>query len=344
MIVPPGSAFHAYENARPGHCVLKRVDPMTLLYDDPVFLEHDTGHHPECATRTKRISAKLASDGLAELCRRPSWTPVSREALARVHNLAYVDSVERFADRGGGHIEPDTLVSSESFRVACLAAGAVVDAVRRVIAGKDEQNPRALCLVRPPGHHALKASAMGFCLFNNIAVAASVATNELELDRVLIVDWDVHHGNGSQATFWEDEQVGFFSIHRSPFYPGTGDADETGAGKGLGTVCNVPVTFGTSRRAYVAAFTKALEKMAAKVRPQLVLISAGFDTHARDPVGSLGLEDEDYVTLTQRVLDVADQHAKGRVVSVLEGGYNTEVLPGSVATHLATMLERQAKQ
>ncbi len=313
---------------------------MTLLYDDPIFLQHDTGNHPECAARTKQISAKLARDGLADRCSRPSWKPASQDALGRVHNLAYVESVERFAERGGGHIESDTAVSSASYQVACSAAGAVVDATRRVIAGKEQ---RALCLVRPPGHHAIKASAMGFCLFNNIAVAASVATSELELDRVLIVDWDVHHGNGTQATFWEDEQVGFFSIHRSPFYPGTGDADETGAGAGLGTIRNVPVAFGTSRAAYMEKFTKALAQMAAKMRPQLILISAGFDTHARDPVGSLGLEDEDYATLTDRVLDVADQHAEGRVVSVLEGGYNTEVLPGSVATHLVTMLNRAAK-
>ncbi len=314
---------------------------MALLYDDPIFLKHDTGPHPECAARLGEVSARLAETGLVERCSRPQWDLVEREALGRVHNLAYVDSVQRFAAQGGGYIESDTAVSSESHYVARSAAGAVVDATRRVVAGEDTQ---ALCLVRPPGHHAVQASAMGFCLFNNVAVAASTATRELELDRVLIVDWDVHHGNGTQATFWEDEQVGFLSVHRSPFYPGTGDADETGAGKGLGTTHNVPLAFGTSRAQYVDQFTKALEQMAEKIRPLLVLVSAGFDTHVLDPVGSLGLEDEDYVTLTDLVLDVAEQHANGRVVSVLEGGYNVEILPGSVAAHLTAMLERQSSQ
>jgi acetoin utilization deacetylase AcuC-like enzyme len=178
-------------------------------------------------------------------------------------------------------------------------------------------------------------------LFNNIALAARAATAELELDRVLIVDWDVHHGNGTQATFWEDEQVGVFSIHRWPFYPGTGDADETGAGKGLGTTCNLPIRFGTPRAEYRARFSDALAAFAAKIRPQLVLISAGFDAHEADPVGSLGLEDEDFVALTDVVLDVAQQYAAGRVVSALEGGYNVQVLPGSVAAHLEALLARQ---
>lgn len=310
---------------------------MALLYDDPIFLKHDTGLHPECPARLTAVSAKLARDGLTDRCECPDWELVSREALGRVHNLAYVDSIGRFAAHGGGHVGADTVMSPESYHVACSAAGAVVDATRRVITGPD---PRSLCLVRPPGHHAIEASAMGFCLFNNVAIAARVATRELGIDRVLIVDWDVHHGNGTQAAFWEDEQVGFLSVHRSPFFPGTGSEDETGAGKGLGTICNLPTPFGTPRKTYLDRFTQALEKLARKIRPQLVLISAGFDAHARDPVGSLGLEDEDFVTLTARVLDIADQDAEGRVVSVLEGGYNLQVLPQSVADHLVTMLDR----
>ena len=310
---------------------------MTLLYDDPIFLKHDTGHHPECAARLRGISAELVARGLADRCERPKWDLVEREAMGRVHHRAYVDGVERMADRGGGFIEPDTFVSVDSYNVALSAAGAVVDATRRVVQGQDKQ---ALCLVRPPGHHALQTTAMGFCLFNNVAIAAQAAIDDLGLDRVLIIDWDVHHGNGTQATFWENEQVGFYSIHRSPFYPGTGDADETGAGKGLGYTYNVPIAFGTSRKVYLDQFTGALEAAAEKQRPQLILVSAGFDTHEKDPVGSLGLLDEDFETLTNRVLDVAAQHAEGRVVSVLEGGYNIEILPGSVATHLSAMLAR----
>ncbi len=269
---------------------------------------------------------------------RPTWETVDRKTLGLVHDLRYVDSVQRFADCGGGYIETDTSVGTESYLVACSAVGAVVDATRRVVGGPDNQ---ALCLVRPPGHHAVRTSAMGFCLFNNIAIGARTATGELEMDRVLIVDWDVHHGNGTQEAFWRDEQVGLLSIHRSPFYPGTGDEDETGAGPGVGTTRNIPVTYGTSREEYIARFTHGLHALAERLRPQLVMISAGFDPHARDPVGSLGLEDEDFVTLTDLVLDVAEVHAAGRVVSVLEGGYHLDVLPGSVAAHLVTMLDRQ---
>ena len=181
---------------------------------------------------------------------------------------------------------------------------------------------------------------MGFCLFNNVAVAARLAIDELGLDRVLIVDWDIHHGNGTQATFWEDPRVGFLSIHRWPFYPGTGDDDETGGGPGLATTLNLPVEFGTSRGNTCEMFADALEKFADKIKPQLVLISAGFDTHRLDPVGNLGLETEDFIPLTNAVLDVADAYAGGRVVSVLEGGYDPEVLADCVEVHLGEMLKR----
>ena len=180
---------------------------------------------------------------------------------------------------------------------------------------------------------------MGFCLLNNIAIAACVARDEHQLDRVLIVDWDVHHGNGTQDSFYADERVGFFSSHRWPFYPGTGAADETGTGAGLGATVNLPVTFGTPREAYRARFATELEKFAARVRPQLVLVSAGFDSHRADPIGSLGLETEDFAELTKLVKDVADVYADGRVVSILEGGYNPLVLAECVETHLRGLME-----
>ena len=180
---------------------------------------------------------------------------------------------------------------------------------------------------------------MGFCLFNNIAAAARTATAELQLDRVLIVDWDVHHGNGTQDAFWRDEQVGFFSVHRWPFYPGTGEACETGAGPGLDKTRNLPLEYGTSRADFKMQFRRELEDFAARVRPQLVLISAGFDAHREDPVGDLGLEIEDFGDLTQAVQDVANVYAGGRIVSVLEGGYNTSILAGSVELHLQGLLK-----
>ena len=309
---------------------------MTWLYYDPLFLEHDTGRHPESALRLSRIVAHLSQTGLEGLCSRPAFDPVSLEQLARVHSVEYVHEVRDFAARQGGYIESDTVVSRRSFDAACKAAGAVCDAVRRVVSGEDR---RAVCLVRPPGHHALRSHAMGFCLFNNVAIGARLATAELELDRVLIVDWDVHHGNGTQNAFWTDEQVGFLSIHRWPFYPGTGRADETGGGKGLGTTCNVPVPYGISAEEYQGKFAAALQPFADRIRPQLVIVSAGYDSHHEDPIGSLGLEVEDFAILTQRVVEVAEVHCGGRVVSVLEGGYNVEVVPQCVEAHLRAMMQ-----
>ena len=308
---------------------------MTLLYYTPEFLRHETGRHPECPARLVEVARHLEEAELDRRCRRPQWQPVSLDRVARVHSVDYADSVRRFARQGGGRIEQDTVVSEPSYDVALRAAGAVCDAVERVVRG---QQRRALCLVRPPGHHALAAGAMGFCLLNNVAIAARLATRELGLDRVLVVDWDVHHGNGTQDAFWADPQVGFLSIHRWPFYPGTGAADETGSGDALGTTLNLPVEMGTPRVDYLARFAGELERFADRLRPRLVIVSAGFDSHREDPVGSLGLETEDFGPLTRTVLDVAAAHAGGRVVSVLEGGYHPRRLAESVEVHLRELL------
>jgi acetoin utilization deacetylase AcuC-like enzyme len=256
---------------------------------------------------------------------------VSAARLGRVHDPFYSDSVWALAKSGGGNIEDETYVSPASYYVALLAAGSVCDAAERVARGEDRH---ALCLVRPPGHHALTDQAMGFCLFNNVAAGVMTALVELEIDRVLVVDWDVHHGNGTQWTFWEEPRVGFFSIHRWPFYPGTGAADDTGSGRGLGATRNVPIRFGTSRNEYLRAFRVALEEFASRIKPQLMFVSAGFDAHRLDPIGNLGLETEDYAVMTRVVLDVANVHAAGRVISVLEGGYHPAALADCVATHL----------
>ena len=310
---------------------------MTLLYYDPRFLDHATGRHPERPQRLKQIVARLEQSGLDAKCVRPTWQEASRSRLERVHGSQYIDHVDDFARRGGGMLDPDTVVSVASADVARLAAGAACDAVDRVLRGEDST---ALCVVRPPGHHALATHAMGFCLFNSVAVAARVAIDEHAVDRVLIVDWDVHHGNGTQDTFYADGQVGFFSSHRWPFYPGTGTSDETGTGDGLGATRNLPFAFGTPREEFRSRFTAELEEFASRMRPQLVLVSAGFDAHRTDPVGSLGLEVEDFAELTQVVLEVAKVHAGGRVVSLLEGGYNPPVLAESVEAHLRGLMEQ----
>ena len=310
---------------------------MTLLYTHPLFLEHRTGTHPERPERLIQIQRHLERTGLDVRCRRPTWKPATAAQLAAVHGPDYAASVEDFCAAGGGRIEDDTVCSPRSFDAARLAAGAACDAVKRVVGGEDTQ---ALCLVRPPGPHALRDEPMGFCLFNNVAIAARAAIVEHALDRVLIVDWDVHHGNGTQAMTWSDPQIGFLSIHRWPFYPGTGRAEETGTGAALGTKLNLPVELGISREMYLDTFRRGLEKLAASLQPQLVIVSAGFDAHADDPVGSLGLQTEDFAPLTEAVLDVASTYAGGKLVSVLEGGYNTGILAGCVALHLEHLLAR----
>ena len=313
---------------------------MTLLYTSPVFLEHDTGAHPERALRLVTISRHLEAEGLTEQCSQPAWTPATREQISRLHPQPWYDVVRDYAAAGGGRIEVDTVVSERSFDAAVLAAGAVCDAVGRVLKGEDKT---ALCLVRPPGHHAVPKGAMGFCLFNNIAIGAKEAIAAHNLDRVLIVDWDVHHGNGTQDMFWTDEQVGFLSIHRWPFYPGTGDSDETGSGRGLCFTRNMPIEYGTSRDDYLAAFAKELEDFASRVQPQLVLLSAGFDAHRQDPIGSLQLETEDFAKLTQIVKQIVAQHAGGRLISVLEGGYHPDRLAESVGLHLKGLLDVEVR-
>ncbi len=309
---------------------------MTLLYYDPVLMEHQTGDHPERPGRVLLAVRHLSFVALDAACGRPSWEPASLERLMYVHDHSYLESVKRFADAGGGNLDDDTVVCPRSYDVALKATGAVCDAVERVIGGEDET---AFCLIRPPGHHALRDRAMGFCLFNNIAVGARVATNELDVERVLIVDFDVHHGNGTQAMFWDAADVGYFSIHRTPLYPHTGGVDEIGVGRGAGTTMNVPVKFGTPRKEQLATFTEKVTSFADSIRPQLVMVSAGFDAHKDDPIGSLGLESEDFRELTKVLLDIADKHSGGRLVSVLEGGYNPEAVSECVAIHLEELLE-----
>jgi acetoin utilization deacetylase AcuC-like enzyme len=314
----------------------KDEDAMTLLFTDPLFLEHDTGRHPENADRLRSVTAALKKAGLIEKCAAGAYQPLTEEAVRGLHSARMVQMVKQVAEHGGGQLDADTVASPKSFQVGLAAAGACVAAVAAVLKGTAANG---LCLVRPPGHHATPTRSMGFCLFNSVALAARHAVAAHGLSRVLILDWDVHHGNGTQDAFYEDGAVTFCSIHRygMGFYPGTGAADETGRGKGLGHTLNVPLRFGISRKDYVGAFRKGLEK-AAECKPELVLVSAGFDAHVADPIGSLGLETEDFTTLSRDVLDVARTHCKGRLVSCLEGGYNLDALAEGVRTHLEELL------
>lgn len=305
------------------------------LYTDRRMIDHrPPARHPERPERLEAILRHLDRTGYSKSCPAGTVREATDEELLRIHSPAYLRQLEVLDQRGGGSVEADTWMSKKSLLAARLAAGAAVKAVDWVIGEKDR---RALCLIRPPGHHARPASAMGFCLFGNAAVAAKQATEARQVNRVLIVDFDVHHGNGTQEMFYDSSQVAFLSIHRHPFYPGTGLKDETGTGPGRGLTSNIPLPYGTPRDEYHAAFRARLHDLADKFRPELVIISAGFDAHAEDPIGDLGLDTEDFEVLTREIVDVAKTQAEGRILSVLEGGYNVPILAGCATAHLQAL-------
>lgn len=305
---------------------------VVTLYTDRRMIDHKVPpRHPERPERLQAILRHLERTGYTNTCRSGKVREVTRDELLRVHRPEYLAEVEAVDARGGGALDADTWVNPGSIEAARLAAGAAVEAVSEVMGAVDR---RALCLVRPPGHHARPADGMGFCIYANVAVATAEALARFQLRSVLIVDFDVHHGNGTQEIFYDSGRVGFLSIHRFPFYPGSGAKDETGSGPGLGKIANIPLPHGTPRPRYLAAFRAGLHTLADKIQPELVLVSAGFDAHAEDPVGDLGLEVEDFESVTKEIVEVAETHAKGRIVSILEGGYNVPILASCVATHL----------
>ncbi|MFN3149167.1 histone deacetylase [Bremerella sp.] len=313
----------------------------SLLYYHDRYLQHQTGKHPECPLRLTTCATQLRDKKIWEKWTVPTFSPATVEQVKLVHDRDMITMARELAEKGGGNLDADTVVSPESFHVALLAAGAAVDATRKVVQG---EAANAFCMIRPPGHHATADKAMGFCLMNNIAIAAAVAAKELEVPKVLIVDWDVHHGNGTQDIFWRDENVAFFSMHRYPFYPGSGDRDAVGEGPGKGATWNLPVPYGTDRMAMLTTFEYQLQEFAERVKPDLVMISAGFDAHKDDPVGDLGLETEDFATLTNIVQEIADTWCGGRVVSLLEGGYNPPRLADSIEVHLRELGKAAAKK
>jgi acetoin utilization deacetylase AcuC-like enzyme len=255
--------------------------------------------------------------------------------LTRCHSEEMIQTAEALCRCGIPYIDMDTTICRESFDVATLAAGGAITAVDTVL---KEDGGRAFALVRPPGHHATEARSMGFCLFNNAAIAARYAQAKHGVENVLIIDWDVHHGNGTQDIFWHDQSVFYFSTHQSPHYPGTGASNETGDGKGSGCTLNVPLRAHTTARDHRQVFSDALRAIESRFHPDLVIISAGFDSHRADPLGNLMLEDSDFAEMTKDVLRLAEKYSAGRVVSLLEGGYNLDVLGGSVRSHLTALL------
>jgi acetoin utilization deacetylase AcuC-like enzyme len=303
------------------------------LYTHPACLQHDPGlGHPESPARLRAVLAALDRDRFAALDRIEA-PRASRAALERVHDPVYVARILASAPREGVlRLDEDTLMSPASAEAALHAAGAVAAAVDAVL---DDHASRAFCAVRPPGHHATANRAMGFCLFNNVAVGAAHALAVHHLQRVAIADFDVHHGNGTQDIFARDPRVLYLSSHQVPLYPGSGHADETGAGN----LANAPLPPGTGSQAFRRVWEEVLLPRLDAFAPQLLLVSAGFDAHRADPLAQLRLDSEDYAWLTARLLDIARRHAGGRMVSTLEGGYDLHALAASSAAHVAALLD-----
>jgi acetoin utilization deacetylase AcuC-like enzyme len=302
------------------------------LYRSLRFREHDTGSHPENAQRLVVIDETLDRLDLASGRPLIPFTEAPDDLLALVHDVRYVSGVRDLAAHGGGWLDADTYVGPESVNIAALAAGAAVAAIDASLAGRAE---RGFVLARPPGHHATPHRGMGFCIFNTVAVAAAHALAQ-GVERVLVIDWDVHHGNGTQDAFYESDRVLYISVHQSPLYPGTGAASERGAGRGLGYTLNIPLPAGADDATYTAVFDDFVLPAARAFAPQLVLVSAGFDAHRDDPLASMALTERGFFALAKRVAAVADQ-AEGRLVAVLEGGYHPRALAASVVATLAAL-------
>jgi acetoin utilization deacetylase AcuC-like enzyme len=305
----------------------------TLYYSHPDFLAHDTGPgHPECADRLRAIDKALGHEKFAGLIRiEPSLAEEVEDKLALIHTPAMIQGVlDKIPKQGLAYLDADTVVSPGSKRAALLAVSAICDAVDKVLNGEADN---AFCALRPPGHHAEPTHAMGFCLFNNIAIAAEHARTRHKLNKIAIVDFDVHHGNGTQAAFYNQPQVFYASSHQWPYYPGSGAVSETG----VGNIVNVPLPAGTAGAEFREKYREIIFPALRTFKPQLLLISAGFDAHKDDPLASLQLVEADYRWLTLELMAIAEEHCKGRIVSTLEGGYNLKALAASVETHVACL-------
>jgi acetoin utilization deacetylase AcuC-like enzyme len=310
------------------------TDSTALIFSD-YSAGHDLPSHPENQSRLDAIEQRLRRDGYLERLPVHRADPVGEVLLAAVHDRSLLDLVQTLAGRGGGFIDGDTYVSSGSHEAGRAACGAAVKAVDLVQSG---DHRRAFSMARPPGHHAERRRQLGFCLFNSIAVAAAYALREYQLERIAIVDWDVHHGNGTQDVFYESDEVLFCSVHQWPLFPGTGLENERGSGPGDGLTINRPLPPGCGVREYEAVFNDDFEPAIDSFGPDLLMVSAGFDAHQDDPLAMMSLTDKDFARLAQRVCSWADRLCDGRLVLCLEGGYNLRALSDSVVAVLDVLM------
>lgn len=308
-----------------------------LVYDD-IYIEHKTTPgHPECPERLIRIIERLKASGLYSQLVELKPSPADRHWIETVHAPEYIDRARNNSENGAGYLDTgDVPISRKSYEAAVMAAGGVLTAIDAVM---ERKVTNAFCAVRPPGHHALENRAMGFCIFNNVAIGTRYIQEKHNLPKVLIVDWDVHHGNGTQAAFYDDPNVLYFSVHQYPFYPGSGSQAEQGSGKGLHTNINVPLPAGSGDDRYIKAFEEKLVPAASSFSPDFVLVSAGFDAHEGDLLGGMRVTDRGFAKLTQIVKSIAEKCCAGRLVSVLEGGYGLEGLAASVEAHIRVLMQ-----
>jgi len=297
-----------------------------LVYD-PIYLEHDTGDHVENSQRLVAAMSYLQETGMKEKLTCLPPRPALLEELEMIHAPEYISYVKSKAENGGGWLDPDTVMSPKSYEAALYAAGGLMVAVEAVMKGEVDT---AFALVRPPGHHALHDRAMGFCIFNNMAIAAKFALSKFSLNRILIADFDVHHGNGTQDAFYADPKVLYFSTHQYPFYPGTGWMDETGTGEGEGTTVNFPMAAGWGDEEYLRAFNEVLVPIARRFQPQIILVSAGLDAHWADQLAMMRVSVTGFAQMAVILKELAAELCQGRLVFTLEGGYNLQVVASSI--------------
>ena len=311
----------------------------TGLINDVRFLDHDTSPgHPECRERiTESIDYLQAQTWFNDLIKIES-KKADPELISDIHDYAYIRHAEEVCLSGQNHLDSmDVSVCTESYDIALLAAGSAIQLADKVI---NKTIDNGFALIRPPGHHAENAMALGFCLFNNIAVLARYLQNTHGLENIAIIDWDVHHGNGTQHLFEEDPSVLYISTHQYPFYPGTGHYSETGIGEGAGATLNCPMPAGATDEIYQEAFSQIILPKIDEFKPDIILISAGFDAHHADPLANINLSTESFGWMTERIMEKAAQYSDNRIISLLEGGYNLDALPKCIGKHLQVLLQK----
>ena len=310
----------------------------TGYISDPFYLKHKNEPHPENPGRLNAIQKSIESSKYYNNLTLIQPRKATVEDIAKVHGTGYIRSVEDSCRNGVRNLDADTVISSDSYQAALLSAGAGLEALDKILEGTVDN---AFCAVRPPGHHAEQNKAMGFCLFNNVGVIARYAQDVKNIQKIFIFDWDVHHGNGTQHSFYKDSSIYYSSIHQYPFYPGTGGVDETGTGDGLGSNLNIPMRAYSYDTDYINAIEHKLIPVIQKFNPDLIIISAGFDAHENDPLAQINLSTDCYGKMTQKLMEIANDVCNGRILSMLEGGYDYSALADSVQLHVETLSSSQ---